>query len=90
MLEKACKRHFQNIDTNILMAQFVDLFFITLNDNVKPWAFLQYKIFEQIDIMQLICELIAKITDHEKHNQRLKTLQTRHSQCKRKKSRYRI
>lgn len=89
MLEKARKRHFRNADTIALEAQFAGSCNTVSEEDVKPPAPLQYDIPERGDIVRLTCEPIANLTDHEKHTQRLETLQARITLCNRQESRHR-
>ena len=89
MLDKARKRHFRTADTATLEAQFADASLAASDEDVKPPEPLQYDIPERGDIVRLTCELIADLSDHEKHTRRIETLQARVALCGRQKSRRR-
>lgn len=63
--------------TVILEAQFADASFAASDEDVKPPTPFQYDISECGDIVRLTCELIANLNNHEKHAQRIETLQAR-------------
>ncbi len=87
MLEKARKRHFRHADTATLEAQFADSSLAASDEDVKPPAPLQYDIPERGEIVQLTCEPIADLPDHEKHARRIKALRARVALCGRQESR---
>lgn len=88
MLKKARKRHFRNADTSILEAQFTDPSITASDKDIKTPAPLEYHISERDDIVRLTCQLIANMTNHGKHAQRLETLRARVALCDRQESRH--
>lgn len=89
MLDKARRRHFRNADTATLEAQFTDASLAASDKEIKPPAPPQYDILERGEIVWLTCELIANLTNHEKHARRVETLQVWVALCARQESRRR-
>ena len=89
MLDKARRRHFRNADTATLEAQFTDASLAASDKEVKPPAPPQYDIPERGEVVRSTCELIADLTDHEKHARRVETLRARVTLCGRQESRRR-
>lgn len=89
MLDKARRRHFRTADTATLEAQFTDASLAASDKEIKPPAPPQYDIPERGEIVWLTCELIANLTNHEKHARRVETLQVWVALCARQESRRR-
>jgi len=81
MLDKAQKRHFQNADTATIKAQFADASILTPNKDIKPVRPLKYNFSERALVVQLTCEPVTDLTDHEKHIQRIKAVRVRAALC---------
>ena len=86
LFEKTRKRYFWNVNIDIFKIQFVNSFFFVINDDVKSLNFFCYDIFEWGFIVRLICKTMAEMMNHEKHNQKLKTLRARILLCERQKN----
>lgn len=72
MFDKIKKRHFRNANTTTFEIQFIDAFRTTFHKKIKP-SF-QYDILKQNEIVQLTCELIVNLINHEKHVRRIEII----------------
>jgi len=86
MIDKARKRHFKNIDTDTLEAQFADIAISASVKDVELTRSFKYNISKQDVVIRLICEPVIDLTDREKHVRSIEIIKVRAALCRRQES----
>ncbi len=86
MIDKARKRHFRNVDTDTLEAQFADIAISASVKDVELTRSLKYNISKRDVVIRLICESVIDLTDREKHVRSIEIIKVRAALCRQQES----
>jgi len=86
MVDKARKRHFRNVDTDTLEAQFADTAISASAKDVELTRSLKYNIPKRDVVIRLICEPVTDLTDREKHVRSIEAIKARAALCRQQES----
>jgi len=86
MVDKVRKRHFRNVDTDTLEAQFADIAISASVKDVELTRSLKYNISKRDVVIRLICESVIDLTDRKKHVRSIEVIKVRAALCRRQES----